>query len=1053
MKKFLLFYSVFMFVLFGSYAQERTVSGKITSSEDGSTLPGVNVVLKGTTNGTISDADGNFQLNVPSEGGTLVFSFVGLQTQEVEIGSSSIIDLAMSADVTQLSEVVVTAQGISRDKKSLGYAVSTVKSEDLEQKAEGDIARVLRGKASGVNITQTSGVAGSGTNIIIRGFTSINGSNQPLFIVDGVPFDGGTNTSNNFVDGQTESSRFLDLDPNNIENVSVLKGLSATVLYGEKGRNGVILITTKNSGAKKGGQKTEITFSQSYFKNEIASLPDYQQSYGGGFYQNFGFFFSNWGPHFDEIDSVGHPYGRFSNDDLQAAFSEYEGTNYAYKPYDNVGKFFRKGTTATTSLSIRGGNEKASFNANYSYMKDEGFTVNNDVERNNFGFGGNAKLANKFTLGASFNFTLTEYRTPPIAASLGSGTTGSGSSIFGDVFYTPRSVDLNGLPYQNPLTGGSVYYRSGNDIQNPRWTLENAGTTQSVNRFYGNTFLQYDINDWMNVMYRVGLDTYSENNTNFQNRGGVDGNILGSLRTIDVTNTIWDHSLILSLQKDLSSDFNLRANIGVNARQDNYSRNGILSTDQVVYGTLKHWNFREHDQGNIQYQNLKENLVGVYAVGELAFRNYLYVTLQGRRDVKNTVESGNQSIFYPGASVAFDATSAIGALQNSSILNYLKLRLGYGSSAGYPPAFSTRNTLGLNPKAYVNGTTTVTTNTVSNRLGNPDLKPERVSEIEFGIESSLLNDRLGINLSVYKKNTTDLLLDRSLDPATGYTVMRQNAGELEVKGLEIDVTATVIKKGAFAWNLGGNFFSDKSLVVSLPEGTDKIAVAGFTNLGNFAIPGEQLNVILGSYVVTDDAGNRMVDSEGLYVVSNDEKIIGTPNPKFVTNINNTFTYKGISLGFDIMYRQGGDIYSRTASTLIGRGITTDVDLDRSQSFILPGVDSEGNPNTKQIAATDYYWNVLGFGAEEFKVWDGTTIRLNEISLGYSLPSSLLEKTPFGSVSFTFRGTNLWYDAVNMPDGINFDTNVLGTGVGNGQGMDFLSGPSKKTYGASLKLTF
>ncbi len=1056
MKRVLLFGLSLLMVTTMSFAQDRTVSGKVTSSEDGSTLPGVNVVVKGTTQGGVTDMDGNYKITVPEEGGTLVFSFIGLETQEVEIGTRSVIDVQMASDVQQLGEVVVTAIGIAREKKSLGYAVETIKAEDIEQRSEGDIGRILRAQAPGVNVTQTSGVSGSATNIVIRGYTSITGSNQPLFIVDGVPFNGGTNTQQDFVDGQTESSRFLDLDPNNIESMSILKGLSASVLYGEQGRNGVILITTKNGSSSKAKKKTEITISQSYFANKIASLPEYQNNYGGGFYQNFGWFFSNWGPNFNEIDQVDHPYSKFSDDDLKAAFPELQGAQYDYKPYDNT-RFFQTGGVATTSINVRGGGENANYNVSYGRNEDNGFTPGNSLTRHNIGFGGTTKLSNKFTAGSTYSFTFSDYETPPIAASLGSGTIGGGSSVFGDVFYTPRNIDLMGLPYTNPLTGGSVYYRGGNDIQNPRWTVENAKVTQKVNRVYGNSFLKFDLNESLNIMYRFGIDNYTEENASYQNKGGVDGPVNGFYRTTSVRNTILNHDLVVSYNTAINDDFALGLIVGGQGRRDTYYRQGVESTNQVVFGVLRHFNFKDQvaispTVGAIEFQRA-ENLLGLYLSGELAFREYLFLNVNVRNDWKNTLEQGNNSLLYSGASLAADLTSAISGLQDVSWLNFLKARASFGQSAGFPPVYSTRNTLVLTAVDIVTPDGQVTSNGVSNRLGNPNLTPERLSEIEVGIETQMFNNRFGFDLSLYKKNTKDLIVDQNLDPSTGYTVMRTNAGELEVKGIEIGLNATPLILGDFRWDINANFNSNRNMVLSLPDGTDEIGFTGFTWLGNFAIPGEPYGVIKGSYVQRDDEGNRIVGSDGLYIESVDEKIIGDPNPDWLGAITNSFSWKGVRFSFTFQHVQGGDIYSRTVAALVGRGLTKDTDFDRQRAFILPGVTQEGEENTKLIAATDLYFYNNGFGPDELKVWDATTIRLQDVSLSYSLPASLLNSTPFGSVTFTATGYNLWYRAVNIPKYTNFDTNVLGLGVGNGQGMDFLSGPSSRRFGGSVKLTF
>ncbi|MDX2301326.1 MAG: SusC/RagA family TonB-linked outer membrane protein [Microscillaceae bacterium] len=1045
-QKLLLSFCLAFALFFQAMAQDRSITGTVTDGDSGEPIPGVSIVIKGTSTGTVTDVNGKYTI-VSSQGATLVFSAVGFGEREIIVGTESSLDVKLLTSTKELGEVVVTAVGIERDKKALGYAVSTISNEQIEQKTEGDIGRLLRGKAAGVQVTQTSGLSGSGTSIIIRGYSTVNGSNQPLFVVDGVPFNSNTNTSQNFVDGQTESSRFLDLDPNNIESVNVLKGLSATVLYGDRGRNGVILITTKNGSKAATRKKNEVTVTQSVFANQIASLPDYTESYGAGFFNQAGPFFSNWGPSFSEVTSIAHPYQQYAS-----FLPEYDGAQYDYKDYKPVENFFRTGIISNTSVNLRGSTDKANYSVSYSYYDDAGFTPGNNLVRNTLGFGGSASLTNNFTVSATFNYTNTDYQSPPVAASLGSGTTGSGGSIFGDLMYTPPSIDLNNLPFENPITGASIYYRGSNDIQNPRWTAKNARTGQVVDRFFGQANVSYQLKDWLNILYRVGLDTYTEDNEYGQNKGGVDGNILGYYTTTTRNVKIINHDWIVNFNKNLSESVGLNVIAGFNARRDILIGSGVSSTNQEVFGSLKHFNFREYT--GFEFEEA-ENRLGVYLQAELSFKDYLFFTLASRNDWTNTLEKGNNSLFYPAASVAFDLTSAFDGLKNNDILSYLKLRLGYGSSANFPGSYNTRNTVGLTTRAFVprGGSDPIASNAVSNRLGNPNLQPERLNEVEAGIESRFLNDRFSLELSIYNKTTTDLLLNRQLDPSTGFTDIQINAGKLRVRGLELDFNANVLKLGDFNWDISGNFVIIRSKVLELPEGNKEIAYAGFTNLGNFAIEGEPLGVIQGSVALRDENGNKVVGSNGEYLTDPDIKIIANPNRDFTTAITSTFSWKGIRFSMEWQYEQGGQYWSQTAGALVGRGVTKETDVDRRASLVLPGVNEEGQPNNVQIAATDFYFGVIGFGPDEFQVFDATTLRLNEVSLSYGLPKNLLNKTPFGSVEFTLSGYNLWYEAFNFPDAVNFDTNVLGTGVGNGQGLDFISGPSSKRFGGSVKVTF
>ncbi len=1066
MKKFLLlgFMLMFAFTFSESWAQERTVSGKVTSIEDGSTLPGVNVVLKGTTSGTVTDIDGNYKLTVPSEGGTLVFSFIGLATEEVAIGSRSVVDIQMSPDVTQLSEVIVTAQGIERKKEALGFAVSQVDEEQIAQKTEGDIGRILRSKASGVQITQQSGVSGSATNIVIRGYNSINGDNQPLFIVDGVPFNTDTNAPDDFVDGNISSSRFLDLDPNNIADISVLKGLAAATLYGSAGRNGVILITTKNGSQK---SKSEISVTQSYFVNEIASLPDYQDSFGGGFDQSFGWFFSNWGPGFyrdgvggwgssaahDANGTVLHPYSSFSSQALRDAFPELQGARYEWKPYDNVSDFFRKGGIYNASINASGvsNDGKTSYNVNYGYLEDEGFTPGNELSRNNLGAGVTMKLDNRFTISSTLNMSRTEFITPPVAASTGNGSFGTGSSVFGHLFFTPRNIDLMGLPFENPVTGGSVYYRSGNDIQNPRWTAKNVFFKQIVDRVYGSAAATFNVTDNINVMYRFGYDIFNERNEDGQNKGGSEGPVLGRYRTWDNKNTLYDHTFTVNGGFEIASNASLSFNVGANGRRQVRDQQGVSSVNQTVFGTFRHFNFEQ--QSPIQ-DFAEQNLYGVFGQLELDYNGYLFFTLAGRNDWVSNFATENASIFYPSASAALLISELLPGITSSGIVNMLKLRGGYGTSAGFRGGYPVATTLDLDTRRFITPLGSIIgSNTTGEQLGNTNLKPETINEIEVGLESNLLDNRIQFGLTLYKRFTKDLIVSRPLDPSTGYTSTITNIGEVEGEGIEIDVTGTVLKTASgFTWTVGTNFFSNRDIVTDLGQDTENIGIAGFTDLGNFAVKNEQLGIMMGSRVLRDDDGNLVVNSQGDYVDEAGLFIIGNPNPDFTWNINNTLSYKNFNFSFLFNWVQGGDMYSSTVSTLLGRGLITETE-DRLNTFILPGVKQDGTPNDIQINNSTYYFNNVLFGPSELQVYDATAVRLQEISLGYSLPKAIVDKLPINALSLTASGFNLWFRAINTPAGARFDPNVAGTGVGNGRGFEFLNGPSSRRYGLSLKVTF
>lgn len=1056
---------------------QKTVTG-VVSDDQGMPLPGATVLEQGTTNGVSTDFDGNFSIDV-AEGGVLEISFVGYETAVVTVGQDDVINVSL-AQGNQLEEVIVTSLGIKREKQALGYAVSEVESDALEQRGEGDIGRILTGKASGVQITNASGISGSGTSIVIRGFNTFSQGNQPLFIVDGVPFSSETNAQGGFVDGNNGSSRFLDLDPNNIESVNVLKGLAAATLYGTQGRNGVILITTKSGSAQGAGpKKTEITVNTSYFNTDLASLPDYQMQYGNGFDQSFGWFFSNWGPSFDEGGPAGwgrqssingtssgtpgflrHPYTTASSatgipaiiDQLGIAPDEL----YEWKPYDSVGGFFKTGTTINTNVNVRGASDdgKVSYNINYGNLEDKGFTPGNTLRRNNISFGGRAALSNKFTINGTLNYTSTSFKSPPVAAGYGSNVGGEGASIFANVFYTPRSVDLNGLPFQNPVTGESIYYRQNNSIQHPLWTANNASNQQLVDRVFGGATISYDINENLVASYRYGIDVYSENNTNYANKGGKTGSVVnrnGLYETWNNRKTIFDHNFTVSGQYNITEEIGADFTVGFTTRSDTYDRNGVRSSGQQVFNVIRHFNYEQQDE--IQFYN-KRNIMGLYGQASFDYNRYAYLTLAARKDWVSNLSEENRSIVYPSASVSFLPTSAFPEIK-SDMVNLLKIRAGYGTSANFPTGYPIAATLNLDTQDFIDPRTSnvVITNTSGSVLGNPDLKPERIDEIEFGIEGRFLDSRLSLDLSIYNKITKDLIINRRLDPSTGFTSTQTNVGKISNKGVEIDLGMDwITSQDGLNWSTYVNWSTNDAIVDDLGQDTDLIVYSGFSTLGNAAIPGESLGTIVGSMITRDDQGRKVVNNQGSYDETFGTNIIGDANPDWLLNISNSMSYKNFSFNFLINHVQGGDIFTYTVATLLGRGLTTDT-LDRELSFILPGVNSNGQPNTKQINNSTFYFSNVLYGPDEMLVYDGSVWRLGEISLSYSIPQSLLDKTPFGSASITASGYNLWYDAYNTPDGTNFDPNIAGTGVGNGRGFDYLNGPSSKRFGASLKLTF
>ena len=1070
---------VFLLTAQMSFAQ-KTVTG-VVSDSDGLPLPGATVLVQGTTTGVTTDFDGNFSINV-AEGQILEFSFVGYETAALAVGAGNVINVTLSLG-TQLEEVIVTSLGITREKRALGYAVSEVDNTQIENRASGDVARVLSGKASGVQVTNQGGISGSGTSVVIRGLSTFSSSNQPLFVVDGVPFQSDTNAMGSFTSGNNGSSRFLDLDPNNIESVNVLKGLAAATLYGSQGRNGVILITTKSgtTGTGTRAQKNEVTVNTSYFTNELAMKPDFQMQYGNGFNQNFGWFFSNWGPSFDEEGPAGwgrqsaingtvsgqpgflkHPYNsnlnaRFLSRDLLPLLGLSMDSLWEWKPYDSVGDLFQPGEIVNTNINFRGQSDdgKVSYNVNYGNLDDKGFTPGNTLRRNALSFGGRAVLSNKITVNGTLNYTATDFKTPPIAAAYSSGS--SDSSLYGNVFYTPRSVGIAQLPYAHPITGASIYYRSSNGIQHPLWTVNNTGDAQMTHRVFGGVSAQYDISDNLNLRYSYGYDVYSEDNTSYQNKGGQDGNLevqSGLYEKWNNTSTIFNHQVTINGDFELDDDWSVTFNAGAESVGREYDRNGVRSTGQNVFNVLRHYNFNSQEE--IEFYS-RRNVLGVFAQAAFDYQDYLYFTLASRTDWVSNLSEENRSITYPSASISFVPTSVLDF--GNLPIDFLKVRASYGTSATYPGGYPIASTLSLNTKDFKVDGVEVITNTTGSQLGNTGLKPELLAELEFGLEANLFDNRLSAEISYFDRNTTDLIITQPLDPSTGYTSTRTNIGEISATGWEIDLNADWIRGDKFNWNTSINYTTNQAIVEDLGQNTDQIVYAGFSTRGNAAIPGLPLTSMIGTSVARDDSGRPLVDASGSYRTNNDTNyktnkyaLIGDSNPDFIANIGNTITYGNLSLNVLFNASIGGDMYSSFIMTLLGRGITTDT-LDRELPYILPGVLADGSPNNKMIDnATTYFGNLI-LGGDELRTWDASVLRLSEVSLTYDIPSSWLDKTPFGAASISAQGFNLWYDAYNTPDGINYDPNIAGLGVGNGSGFEYFNGVSARRYGVSLKLTF
>ncbi len=1104
MKKILLISFMLLSALISeSWAQNRTISGRVTSAEDGTGLPGVNVILKGTTTGTTTDIDGNYKVSIPQDGGTLVFSFIGLATQEVEVGARSTVDVEMTSDTKQLTEVVVTAIGIEREKKALGYAVSDVSGEALKQRAEPDPIRALTGKVPGVNILSSGGGAGSATNITIRGNSSMTGNNQPLFVVDGVPFDNSvTRTNEGFNQGNISSNRAFDIDPNNIESMTVLKGASAAALYGSRAANGVIVITTKAAarGQKKG---LEVTYNTSYNVEQVAMELEKQGEWTQGALfgsHNFVFnngFFGTWGPKYEWVNEmiqsgftadimsetlggssgIRHPlfnkYGSNPNSPLYAG-DQYpfilDPVDRVYPDVDNFNNFWNDGTVVEHAVQVSSGGENTSLTAGVSRTQNDGIIPFSEITRTSMNFGGRATLSNGVFLNGSITYVKTEQRSAPQGAEIIAG--GAGTSIIGMLYLMSPTYDLTNNPYVNRRTGGSIYYRNGFD--NPYWVAEFAPITSEVDRYFGNATVGYDIFDWLTVTYKFGFNAYTDRRSALV--PAFSENIpAGQYSVDDIFRQERDGNLLISMEKDLNADLNLRALVGHNANERRFEQTTIIGNGIIARGIDRITNtgsqLMRRDYGEIQ------RFQGVFADISLSYRDWAFVNVVGRNDWSSTLPEDNRSFFYPGVSVSAVLSEAITL---PSIFNFAKVRAGITKVGNEAGPYDTQTPFFINsqytnlqfPFNTPNGSFNIANQ--GSVLGSPTLKPEFTTEYEIGFETSLLNNKIGLDVTYYNRQSTDQIINVTVPSTTGFQERITNVGQVDNYGWEIGLDLTPVElSNGFKWNIYGAFTRNRNEVVDIGD-AEQIIVGGFSSGGLSIVqrPGLPFGQLLGTDFQRDEEGNILVNPvTGKPFENNELQIIGDPNPDFTLGVTNTFSWKGLSLSVLIDWTEGGDIWSLSADQTYSRGILDDpLNTDRvprvGLGFLGDGagnalLDESGNkiPNRALTTANDWvFFNGWAAGGVDWhSVYDATVIRIREVSLTYNIPTTILDKTPFGSAKVSFSGRNLWFNAVHFPDALNFDPEVSGLGAGDTsgayRGFDFMGVPTTRRYGVNLSVTF
>lgn len=1034
MKK-LLFFTFLLLFGWTAQAQDRVVTGKVTSSDDGSPIPGVSIVVKGTTKGTTSDANGNYRLSISDNATALVFSSVGLSRLEETINGRTVIDVVLQTTSESLNEVVVTAQGIERDTRSLGYATQNVNGSALAQRSEPNVLNTLQGKVAGVNITSSSGAPGASTNINIRGITSFNGNNQPLIVVDGIIFSNDVDNSQNTLFGSQPSSRLSDISPESIESINVLKGPAASVLYGSRASAGVIVITTK--GGKGMNGKTEVTFNSSVNWQNVAYLPKLQNQYGQGTQNNYvNNSTASWGP-------------AFGTPGFETVLSR-QGETVPYQAYpNNLRDFYRTGTMFQNALNIAGGDQDNNFSATISSTIQNGIVRNSGFDRNSVQVGGNSKLKNGVKLGGTITYVKTAQK---------GATMGNGGSAFGQLTRIPRSFDLVGRPYKD-ATGKSIYFLDGQN--HPLWSLDNEFYNSNVDRVFGNLSVGYDIASWLNVSYRVTADTYTDLKKQVLRIGAARaplGQIDEDLRFRSELN---GDLMINANKKDIFvQGLNATLLLGQNLNQRSTKQSGVIAESLTVPG------FDNVSNGSVftsSYENSsRRRLVGHYGQLSLDYKSYLFLELSGRVDQSSTLPKGQNAYFYPSAALSFVPLEAFKV--QSDVISYAKVRgniarVGrdadpYLLQSVYTTATFGNNVASVNFPLSVGGSS-IPGFQIGSRIGSLNLKPEFVTSYEAGLNLGFFNNRLGIDFTYFNTRSTSQIFNVAISNSSGYDTRTTNIGEMQNKGIELQISATPVRTKDFKWDLLLNFTRIRNKVISIAPGISNSNITGdsFSGIAPSIAEGQPYGVIIGTANARTESGELLINPlTGAFMPGIAGQVIANPQKDWIAGLTNNFSFKGFTLSalFDI--NKGGQIYSFSQVDMRSAGQTEITGIDRDQPRILPGViqnaDGTTRPNNIQVSAQTY-WAGLGGLASEGAVFDATAYRLRELSLNYSLPTSMLSRTPFGNVSIGVSGRNLWMFAPGFPA----DPEINTQGAGNIQGMDLNGIPTTRNYGVNLRVTF
>ncbi len=1028
-----------------SFAQEKTVTGVV--SDELGPIAGANVVVDGTTRGTTTDFDGNYTIKA-KQGEVLVISYTGKKAVRITIAAASSYNVSLKDDVVEGKEVIVTALGIKKEEKAVTYAAQSVKGSSMTEARESNLVNALSGKIAGVQVTNSSGAVGSSSRIVLRGASTINGNNQALFVIDGVPFDNTNYGNAGSGGGRDLPNGAASINPDDIESVTVLKGPTAAALYGIRASKGVILITTK-SGKKK--DKFEVSFNSNITFSNPLLLPNYQNSYGQGATSDF----------FQYVDGAGGGY----NDGVDESWGPALDRGLSFVQWDsykngglptpwishpnNVKNFYDTGVTQSNSITLISGGENNNFRLSIGNSDEKGMIPFTDFKKFNVGFNGNMKLGEKLTAGANVTFFNSKSNNlPPVGY--------SSSNVVQQFIWSARNVNFpdlknwRNLPLAPVGTASEGTPLNWNNVfqNNPYWVLETNRNTFDQDRVTGSTYLNYKFNDKLSINGKLSLDHYSQRETLRADKGSneyKDGYYAEIARRYSEINA----EAILTYQTDLTSDLKLSLNGGMNTlKRVRNTVIGELTGGLELPGLFTLSNVKSGTTPSIDSDSFDQRLNSVLAFGQLSYKNYAFLDFSARNDWSSLFRDQYNSFFYPSVSGSFILSEVLG-LQNAKV-NYVKLRAGWSKVGGVGPLaeYSTNSVFNLANNNFG------TQSSIPNTRWNPNIKPESTVGTEFGVDVNAYNNRIRLAATYYTQKSYDLILQAGVDASTGFTTQWDNVAEMTNKGIELQLGLTPIKTDNFSFDIDLNFAKNKNEVTSL-GGADSYFLGGQWGMELQAIPGQAYGSIVGFPYARTESGDIIYEN-GLPKVNNSQlEILGNITPDWTGGANFTFKYKNFDLSTLVDAKIGGDIFSMTYMWGRYAGTLDETLIGRETGVVGNGVVSDGAggyvPNNVVVDAktfNQYAFNYSNF--TESGIFDASYVKLRQVVFGYSLPKNWLKGTFIQDFKVSVVGRNL---ALLYKKAPHIDPESAFSNANGEQGQEFGQLPSARTYGFNINVKF